>query len=71
MSTEMEFIGFVVGIDGLKVDPKNVEVVVQWVFNSFFYYYVPVRTMFLFVLHGKRFREVPCGCKYLLFTCIN
>jgi hypothetical protein len=71
MSPEMEFIGFAVGIDGLKVDPKNVEIVVQWVFNSFFYYYVPVRTMFLFVLHGKRLGGVPFGCKYLLVTCIT
>jgi hypothetical protein len=30
MSTEMEFLGSVVGNDGLKVDPKKVEVIENW-----------------------------------------
>jgi hypothetical protein len=30
MSTEMEFIGFIVGKDGLRVDPKKIEVIKNW-----------------------------------------
>jgi hypothetical protein len=30
MSTEMEFLGFIVGKDGLRVDPKKIEVIENW-----------------------------------------
>jgi hypothetical protein len=30
MSTEIEFLGFIVGKDGLRVDPKKIEVIENW-----------------------------------------
>jgi hypothetical protein len=30
MSTEMDFLGFIVGKDALRVDPKKIEVIKNW-----------------------------------------
>jgi hypothetical protein len=51
--------------------PRPIDVAKQYALSYNGFSTLSRTIMFLFVLHGKRFGEVPSGCKYLLVTCIT